>query len=65
MKQPEPIAQQTTTGASVVYLDEARARRESAIRHAIYAAIRDSVRHIDITRGRRMAEARERATYTC
>jgi hypothetical protein len=64
MNQLDPNARRTLSAAIVVSLDEARARKELQVRHAIYAAIRESVRHIDITRGRRMAEARERATYT-
>lgn len=64
MKQLELTGRQALPLATVVSLDVARARKEAQIRHAIYASIRESVRHIDITRGRRMAEARERAIYT-
>ena len=43
---------------------DARARREAQVISAAYDAIFESIRHIDITRGRRMAEAREQVTHT-
>ncbi|ANH69626.1 hypothetical protein [Mitsuaria sp. 7] len=64
MKQLESTGQQALPKPTVVSLDAARARKEVQLRHAVYASIRESVRDIDITRGRRMAEARERAIYT-
>jgi hypothetical protein len=50
--------------AQVLQLADARARREAQVISAAYDAIFESIRHIDITRGRRMAEAREQVTHT-
>lgn len=75
MKRPEQLAlafdvdpptedAPTGRGATILHFANRQRREEERSLNELYDRIIDSVRHIDVTRGRRMAEARERATYT-
>lgn len=62
---PAPMSvPQSPSSAVVLSFCDAHRRQEARRQNEIYDRIIASVQHIDITRGRRMAEARERATYT-